>query len=84
MKAEEARLASFARIAVWIYNTRQGYTKKYSLKLNALIEEAHHQKKKEVCIYVCFRSLRVQIHLSTIRFAFEMMTMSIADLTSKI
>jgi len=40
VKAEEARIASYARIAVWVYETSAGTVEKYSLKLNALIEEA--------------------------------------------
>lgn len=40
IKAEEARVASYARIAIWVYETSAGTIEKYSLKLNALIEEA--------------------------------------------
>ncbi|CAM4880187.1 unnamed protein product [Rotaria socialis] len=40
IKAEEARIASYARIAVWLFEIEDRVFKKYSLKLNALIETA--------------------------------------------
>jgi hypothetical protein len=40
IKAEEAHAASYAQIAVWVYEVSAGIIEKYSLKLNAIIEEA--------------------------------------------
>lgn len=48
-KAEEARLATYARIATWLYRVGPRRVAKYSLKLNALIEAAHHSKSATVC-----------------------------------
>lgn len=50
IKADEAHAASYARIAVWIYEVCAGLIEKYSLKLNAIIEEAFSKKLDKVCI----------------------------------
>lgn len=50
IKAEEARVASYAQIAVWVYETGDGNIEKYSLKLNAIIEEAFSKHSNTVCI----------------------------------
>ncbi|CAF1055974.1 unnamed protein product [Rotaria sordida] len=47
-KAEESRIASYARIAIWVYETTTGTIEKYSLKLNALIEEAFSNNRDSV------------------------------------
>jgi hypothetical protein len=48
VKAEEARIVFYARIAVWVFESFRGVVEKYSLKLNALIEDAHNGKMKSV------------------------------------
>ena len=48
VKAEEARIAFYARIAVWVFESSPGVVGKYSLKLNALIEDALNDKLKSV------------------------------------
>ncbi|CAF1308889.1 unnamed protein product [Rotaria sp. Silwood1] len=40
VKAEEARIASYARVAVWLFEIENNTFEKYSLKLNALFETA--------------------------------------------
>jgi hypothetical protein len=50
IKAEDARVASYARIAVWVYEMSNGNVEKYSLKLNALIEEAFSKNVDSVRI----------------------------------
>ncbi|CAF2698612.1 unnamed protein product [Rotaria sp. Silwood2] len=40
VKAEEARIASYARVAVWLLEIENNTFEKYSLKLNALFETA--------------------------------------------
>ena len=49
-KAEEAHAASYAQIAVWVYETSAGTIEKYSLKLNAIIEEAFSKNSDTVRI----------------------------------
>jgi hypothetical protein len=51
IKAEEARIASYARIAVWMFETSNETYEKYSLKLNALIETAFTNNNTSVRIY---------------------------------
>lgn len=50
IQAVEAYVASYARIAVWMYEASPGVVEKYSLKLNALIEEAFTDNVKSVRI----------------------------------
>lgn len=49
-KAEEALSATYARIAVWLYETSDGIIEKYSLKLNAQIEQAYSNHLDSVSI----------------------------------
>ncbi|CAF2475555.1 unnamed protein product [Rotaria sp. Silwood2] len=51
IKAEEERIASYARIAVWLFEIRNGVFEKYSLKLNALIETAFANNNDLVRVY---------------------------------
>ncbi|CAF4976450.1 unnamed protein product, partial [Rotaria sp. Silwood1] len=51
IKAEEERIASYARVAVWLFEIRNGIFEKYSLKLNALIETANANDNELVRIY---------------------------------
>lgn len=61
IKAEEARVTSFAQIAVWVYETPLGTIEKYSLKLNANIEEAFNRNSDTVRVImnVIFNLIRI-------------------------
>jgi hypothetical protein len=50
-KAEEARILSYARIAVWMFETGNNTFEEYSLKLNAQIEAASANQNESVRIY---------------------------------
>ncbi len=50
IKAEEARILSYAHIAVWMFETRNNNFEKYSLNLNAVIEIAFTNHQESVRI----------------------------------
>jgi len=51
IKAEEALISSYARIAIWMFETSNETYEKYSLKLNAQIEIAFANNNTSVRIY---------------------------------
>ena len=56
VKAEEARVAFYARIAVWVFELSPGVVEKYSLKLNALIEDASNSNLESVRLNILLLS----------------------------
>jgi len=50
IKAEEARISSYARLAVWMFEASHETFEKYSLKLNALLETTFINNNKSVRI----------------------------------